>query len=119
MTKSKALTNFFNSFGIPAYPSQRVPDDVEFPYMTYEQGIGFNGMETNPRVVLWYFGTSELEINKKAEEIMKAIGECEPIRSDDGTMYVYFNEPWQALNDEADKNILGRYTNLKIIFNTK
>lgn len=119
MTKSKALDNFFNSFGLPAYPQHRVPNDVTFPYLTYEKTLANNGKTTNPRIVLWYRTESEKVINDKADEIQKAIGMCESLRSEDGTIYVYFNDVWQAIEDQADDVISGMFTNLSIRFDTK
>lgn len=119
MSKSKALDAFFNSFGLPAYPSTRVPDDVAFPYMTYEPTLANNGNSARPRITIWFFGNSEKPINDKADEIAKAIGIGFPIRSDDGSIYAYFGEPWQAISDEADVRISGRTTNLLLTFNTK
>ena len=36
MTKEAVLKQFFSGFGIAAYPSTAVPNDVVFPYLTYE-----------------------------------------------------------------------------------
>lgn len=119
MTKAKAIDNFFNSFGLSAYPSTRVPDNVTFPYLTYEPTMANNGRTTSPRVCLWYYGESEKPINAKADQISKAIGMGTSIRCDDGAICIYNNEEWQALEDQADAMISGRFTNLMLMFNTK
>ena len=36
MTPTAALYQFWSSFGITAYPSNRVPEDTAFPFITYE-----------------------------------------------------------------------------------
>jgi len=59
MTKAEALYSFFSSFGISAYASASVPDDVELPYLTYEQTLGNWLDENNLPVHLWYYTTSE------------------------------------------------------------
>lgn len=119
MTKAKALDSFFNSFGIPAYPSTRVPDKVAFPYLTYEPTLANLGKTTHPRISLWYFGTTERDINAKADDIQKAIDEGISVRCDDGLICIYCPEGWQAIDDQADVRINGRTTNLSITFNTK
>lgn len=118
MTKAKAIDGFFNSFGIPAYPSTRVPDNVAFPYMTYEPTLANLGKTTRPTLNLWYFGTSEKPINQKADDIQKEIGMGKSIRCDDGIICIYFPDTWQAIDDQADVRISGRTTNLSITFNT-
>lgn len=118
MTKASALDSFFNSFGIPAFPSNRVPDDVMFPYLTYEQTSHNYGNATHPRVNLWYRSDSEVPINAKADEISKAIALGKSIPCDDGAIYAYLEEGWQVLTDEADSMISGRTTNLTLRFNT-
>ena len=35
MTKAAALHSFYSSFGLTAYEENSVPDDAEFPYITY------------------------------------------------------------------------------------
>ena len=35
MTKAEALHSFYSSFGLTAYEENSVPDDAEFPYITY------------------------------------------------------------------------------------
>ena len=36
MTPTAALYQFWSSFGITAYPSNRVPEDTAFPFITYD-----------------------------------------------------------------------------------
>lgn len=118
MTKSKALYDFFNSFGIPAYPSTSVPDDVTFPYMTYENTLSNNGGMTNPTLQLYYYTDSESVPNSKADEISKKIGLGYGIPCDDGVIYAYMGSGWNAIANENDSTIKQRYTNLTLIFNT-
>lgn len=74
MTKAAALQEFFSSFGITAYPSNSVPDETVFPWLTYEYSTGSIGDEISITVHLYYHTTSESVPNAKVEEISSAIG---------------------------------------------
>lgn len=118
MTKGKALQQYFESFGLTAYPVNAIPEDVTFPYLTYENVIGSRGSSASPTVNLWYYSDSHLQINEKADQISKAIAEGDSISCDDGAIYVYQRDAWHPLSDENDPAIKRRYTNLTLIFNT-
>lgn len=120
MTKAAALYEFFNSFGVPAYPSNAVPDDVAFPWITYEAMMSnWYGQQTvYPAVNIWYKTESEAVINAKAEEISKAIGGGTTIPCDDGLIVVHFNNLWTPVNYENDSSIKRRYTTLTLDFYT-
>lgn len=118
MTKAKAINEFFSSFGLNAYPSNRVPDDVVFPYLTYQQSMSNNGMTVYPTVNIWFHTDSEIEINQKADEISKSIGLGKSIKCDDGAIYVFMEQGWTPLTDASDSSITGRTTNLSMTFNT-
>ncbi len=78
MTTGEALYKFFNSFGITAYPTTSVPDDVVFPYMTYDYYDGFFGdAEQSITASLWFYTTSELIPNKKADGSQQLSDEAE------------------------------------------
>ena len=117
MTKTQALFKFFNSFDINAYPNTAVPDDVIFPYMTYEVKTG--AFDSGPIAIglsIWYHTDSEKVLNDKAEEIGEAIGLGGVILSHDtGVIWITRGEPWCIpLNDENDKTIKRRMLNLSL-----
>ena len=120
MTKIQVLQQFFESFGIPAYPTNAVPKDTIFPWLTYEPIMSnyFGQNTVYPTVSLWYHSTSEKGINAKADEISKAIGNGITLTCDDGLIVIYFSGSWMPLNDEADSAIKRRQTTLQIEFNT-
>lgn len=120
MTKTQALQSFFESFGIPAYPTNAVPKDTVFPWLTYEPIFSnWHGQEiVYPTVNLWYHSTSEKKVNAKADEISKYIADGKTIRCDDGLIAIYFSGAWTPLNDEADSAIKRRQTTLQIAFYT-
>ena len=75
MTADKALHQFFNGFGIPAYPETAVPEDKKMPYITYPFAVSwFDGFPVNLAVYIWYKTESEALPTEKALEIMDAIG---------------------------------------------
>lgn len=107
MTKAGALWLFFNSFGITAYPTEDVPDDAVFPWLTYELTLGAYGDTVSPTVELWYYGESNVPVNTKAQEISAYCRNGKFIECDGGGILVRCGT-WQALRDEADDKIKRR-----------
>ena len=115
MTKEQALYQFFNSFDIVGYRNTSVPDDVIFPYLTYD--VPISSFEEDPVSItlnLYYYTDSEAEPDAKAEAIRNAIGmggkllEC-----DGGAIWLKWGSPWcQSLVDETNRNIKRRYINI-------
>lgn len=121
MTKAAALYDFFSSFGITAYASTNVPDDVIFPYLTYTPVLGsFGDTSAAITVNLWYYTDSEAIPNAKAEEISKRLGlGGERLACDDGVIWLTRGAPWcQSLTDETSKSIKRRYININAEFIT-
>lgn len=121
MTKSQALQTFFSSFGMTAYTSTSVPDDVIFPYLTYDLITGAWGDEQAAITVnLWFYTESEAIPNAKAEEISKKIGLGGiTIPCDDGIIWIKRGSPWcQSLPDETNKTIKRRYINITVEYLT-
>lgn len=115
MTKGAALYRFFSGFGMTAYASASIPDDVEFPYLTYD--LVTSAWESDPvslTVNLWYYTESEAEPNAKAREISEALGMGgRVLPCDGGYIWLKRGSPWcQSLSDETDKNIKRRYLNI-------
>lgn len=119
MTKAAALHQFFNSFGIPAYTSTSVPDDAEFPWMTYEPVISGRGETVASTVNLWYRTTSEAVPNAKVEEMAEAIDNMNPIKCDNGLIWIMRDSTWcTPLNSEVDPVIKIRRLNILICYLT-
>lgn len=113
MTKAAALYAFFNSFGWTAYAVEDVPEDADFPYLTYELSTGAFGDETSPTVELWHHSESNVPINRKAQEISDKCKNGAYITYDGGGAIVYCGT-WQALRDEVDAHIKRRRSNFTI-----
>ena len=115
MTKEQALYKFFNQFGIIGYRNTSVPDDVIFPYLTYDAPI--SSFEEDPVSItlnLYYYTDSEAEPDAKAEAIRNAIGMGGKILNcDGGAIWLKWGSPWcQSLVDETNRNIKRRYINI-------
>ena len=114
MTKGAALQAFFSQF-MDAYAASAVPDDVTFPYRTYELiTSAWDGGEVGLTVNLWFYTTSEAVPNAKAQELSDAIGYGGvTLPCDGGFIWLKRGSPWcQNLQDDTDPNIKRRYINV-------
>lgn len=78
MDKWRAQDAFWNSFGLPAYDMNTVPQTAELPYITYEAvGASF---EVTQMVTasIWYRSRSWAGVSQKAEEIAETIKSMPP-----------------------------------------
>lgn len=115
MTKEQALYNFFNSFGITGYRNTSVPDNVIFPFLTFDTPISsFDEDPVSITLNLYFYTDSEAVPDAKAEEIRQRIGmggvllDC-----DGGAIWLKRGVPWcQSLVDETNRNIKCRYINI-------
>ena len=114
MTKGASLQAFFFQF-MYAYPASDLPEDVPFPYLTYELiTSAWDGGEVGLTVNLWFYTTSEAVPNAKAQELSDAIGYGGvTLPCDDGFIWLKRGSPWcQNLQDDTDPNIKRRYINV-------
>lgn len=122
MTPESAIYTFLSGFSIPAYASSSVPDQAEFPYITYDLVMGAWGQaEVNMPVNVWYRTESEAVPNAKVREISQAIGlGGVTIPCDGGMLWFKKGSPWaQALTIEGeDEMVKRRYININIEFLT-
>lgn len=73
MDKWQGLQSFWESFGIPAYDENSVPDDAEMPYITYAAVVGPFGAVVPMSADVWYSSTSWKEISNKVDEISERL----------------------------------------------
>ena len=120
MTPEAAIYSFLAGFSIPAYASASVPDQAEFPYITYDLVLGEWGEpEVNMPVNVWYRTESEAIPNAKVREISQAIGMGGvTLPCDGGMLWVKKGSPWaQAMTIEGeDEKVKRRYVNINIEF---
>lgn len=115
MDKVRALHNFWNSFGIPAYDEATVPDDAKLPYLTYTVVDGELGDNVIGNSSLWYRSTNWTGITEKAEQISRAITRGGKIISyDDGALCLRKETPFSRRmpvpEDDMIRRILLQYS---------
>ena len=92
-----------------------VPDDVEFPYGTYEYvESAFDGGENGMTVNLWFETEKEAEPDTKAQELSERIGYGGTIiPCDGGYIWLKRGSPFcQSVVDTTNINIKRRYINV-------
>lgn len=121
MDKSQAIHTFWNSFGLPAYDENTVPDDAVMPYITYEVQTDSIGEPVSVSTSLWYRSLSWELISKKTEQISEYIAMMQPpsIAIDGGRMYITKASPFaQRVGDPGDKHIRRMLLNVNIEYFT-
>lgn len=95
LSVAQCLYTFFNSFGIPGYEENSIPDDAALPYITYTL-IAPDWTDTaSISASIWYGGSSVAVVSKKADEIGKRIEEEPRIpASNGGCVYLYKGNPF-------------------------
>lgn len=121
MTKGAALHEFLSGFGMDAYAASSLPDNVTFPYLTYELiTSAWEDGEVGLTVNLWFYTTSEAIPNAKAQELSNAIGLGGKILPcDGGFIWLKRGSPWcQSLSDDTSPTIKRRYINITAEYQT-
>lgn len=121
MTKVAALQSFFSSFGMTAYPTNNVPDETVFPWLTYETSTGsFKGGEVSITVHLYFHTTSETVPNAKAEEINDTLKNGGKIlHCDDGAIWVKRGSPFCiSQTDASNPEIKHKVINITLEYLT-
>lgn len=118
MTQEAAIYQFLSGFSIPAYASASVPDQAQFPYLTYDLVLGeWEQGEVNMQVNVWYRTESEATPNAKVREIGAAIGRGGvTVPCDGGFLWLKKGSPWaQAVTiDGEDEKVKRRLLNISI-----
>ena len=120
MTKAVAIYQFWNSFGLTAYEENSVPDEAQFPYITYQLVTDSFYREVPVTASLWYRSESWTDINAKTEEISQKISRGgKIIPCDDGAIWLKRGQPFsQSMVDEIDDLIKRKYLNITAEFIT-
>ena len=114
MTKAAVIHSFWSRFGLPAYEENAVPDDAEYPYITYTLVTDRFGTQTALTANLRDRTSSWNAINAKTEEISTAISRGGIILPcEGGAVWLMRGSPFaQSLGDDADKLIRRKYINV-------
>ena len=120
MTKAAAIYQFWNGFGLKAYEENTVPDDADFPYITYQLVTDSFDREIPLTASIWYRSESWAGINSKAEEISQKISRGgKIIACDGGAVWLKRGQPFaQNMGDESDDLIKRKYLNITAEFMT-
>lgn len=90
---AKTLTDFVRGFGLPAYTLNTVPDDINHPYLTYPLTEPEWNQKTTFYIQGWYKTTSNTELLKKADQIVREIGTGVTIGANGGYLVIYPETP--------------------------
>ena len=120
MTKAAAIYQFWNSFGLTAYEENTVPDDADFPYITYQLVTDSFDREIPLTASIWYRSESWAGINAKKDEISQKISRGgKIIPCDCGAIWLKRGQPFaQSIGDESDDLIKRKYLNITAEFMT-
>lgn len=117
MTSAQALHQFWSSFGIPAYESTTVPDDVSTPYITYSVATGYLNDYVSLSASVWDRSTSWLFVTDKADEISRAIGFAgKTIPFDGGYIRLHRGVPFSQRLADEDETIRRMYIDIAAEF---
>jgi hypothetical protein len=104
MDKLQAYNGFWNSFGIPAYDENTVPDEAEPPYITYQAASDDFNHPVMLTASLWYRNKSWTNITAMEKHISEKIGRGGiNVPYDGGGFWLVKGNPWaQRMGDPDD-----------------
>lgn len=118
MNKVQTLHAFWSGFGLKAYDENSVPDNVQFPYITYEVATDEFGRDVALSASLWYRSSSWSDITAKEQEISDFITRGgRMIAFQGGAMWIQKSSPWsQRLEEPEDEKIRRIVLNISVEF---
>lgn len=120
MDKEQALHSFWNSFGIPAYESSTVPEDIETDfYITYEVVTDSLDKPIPLSASIWKKHTTKwIDVAQKAEEISNDLIQVKSIPLDVGYLYITRGQPFSQQVKDEDEFTRRIYINIMAEFLT-
>ena len=109
---AKALKEFFSGFGLPAYTTDSVPDDVELPYIAYSLAEPEWDQKATMYAQVWDRSKSNTRILQVADQITSAIFVGKKIPMEDGYLVIWPESPLVQLMTDGD--FRSAYINLSI-----
>ena len=107
-----ALKTFFSGFGLPAYSTDSVPDDVQLPYIAYSVSVPEWNQKASMYVQVWDRSKSNDLIMRKADQITSAIGTGHKIERDGGYLVIWPESP--LIQIMVDGDFRSAYINLSV-----
>lgn len=100
MDRWEAQYQFWNSFNVPAYEENSVPDvkDITYPYITYQAVAGGFGQILPVTASIWDENFSWERVDGIADTIERALALMLPVRYDGGMYRVWAGETAFAQN---------------------
>ena len=121
MNKSQALDKFWNSFGIPAYDENTIPDNPGERYITYSVSTGRIEDVINLTGKIWEKNTTSWKfVEDKSSEIAYELATMDPptISIDNGRLYLTMGTPFSQRLSDPDSMARGVYINIQAEFLT-
>lgn len=120
MNKERAIQQFWESFNIPAYDENTVPDNAQMPYITYSVATGSLGDVINLSANLWYYSKSWKEISQKKDEVADRIGIGGTVlKLDNGYVWLCRGTPFAQRLQDTNDMVRRIYLNLQAEFLTE
>lgn len=120
MNKYQALYEFYNSFGIPAYEENSVPENAELPYITYEIMTADLDMDNVAISCQIYFKSNSLmKVNAITEKLYNALSGGKKLKCDAGYIVLYRGRPFAQNRPSGDKTVKAKYINISADYITK
>lgn len=117
---ARALTSFWSSFGIPAYPEDSVPYEDEgdnltmLPYITYQLIQPEWSANATYQARVWYWSESLAPVLAKVDEIKSAIGTGVLLPAGAGYVCIRPGDPYVQMQPAEDWRLRIAYINLQI-----
>ncbi len=120
MDKWQGLQSFWESFGIPAYDQDSVPENAEMPYITYQASVAQFESPIPLSANIWYRSTSWRLISNKADEIARRLQSLYlvPIGDKEYIMLAQGSPFAQRMRDE-DSGVRRIYINIMVEYLTR
>ena len=117
MNKEQAIHAFWKSFGISAYDETSVPDDAEYPRITYTVPSDSLGNVCNMNANIWYRSNSwegATNMCNQIAERIKGQGHLS-LPFDRGYIYLCGGTPFAQRMDEPSDDMIKRiYINVQV-----
>lgn len=113
-----ALYSFFSGFGIPAYLSDNIPDNVVMPYITYDLVDPPPLSREMLNASVWYRDSSVMAVSAKADEIKAAIGTGRSLKTASGSVILKSGNPFCQLRNDPNRETKRAYLTMYLISNT-
>lgn len=113
---NRALSTFFNGFGIPGYLEDNIPPGATLPYLTYKPVIpgGWNE-EASFHARLWYPSSAgRLPIIQTEDKISAALAGGLTIECEGGAILLRKGVPWANPLNNPPEGYLCEYLNFEI-----